>query len=72
MSEVWKSPRQIEKEVTDYKKRRFEYWWGEQDRGAISRNLALTALREEMNYADLRVRNVGEIPSEDPDEGNLF
>ena len=51
----WKSPRKIEEEVNDYKRTRFEWYMSEVDNGRLPRELAITALREEIsNIEDLQ------------------
>ena len=47
MSEVWKSPRKIEEEIKEYRRKRFETYMGMADRGEISRELEIQALKEE-------------------------
>lgn len=49
--EVWRSPRAIEADIRDYLRKRFEDYMCMEDRGDLSRGLAISALREEMNYA---------------------
>lgn len=48
--EQWKSPRKIEEEVKAYKAKRFEDYMEMVDRGELTRELAITALREEMEH----------------------
>lgn len=45
MSE-WKSPRKIEEEIRDYRRNKFEVLMQEVDRGKISLEIAIQALRE--------------------------
>lgn len=52
MTEQWKSPRKIEEEVSAYRQKRFEDYMQMEDRGEITRELAITALREEIEYSD--------------------
>lgn len=47
MAETWKSPRKVEEEVKEYRRNRFETYMGMADRGEISRQLAIQALKEE-------------------------
>ena len=47
MAETWKSPRRVEEEVKEYRRKRFETYMGMADRGEISRELAIQALKEE-------------------------
>ena len=49
----WKSPRRVEAEIRAYRHQRFEDYMVMEDRGELTRALALTALREEMGYAEL-------------------
>lgn len=48
----WKSPRKIEEEVKQYRAKRFEDYMQMEDRGEITRELAITALRQEIEYSD--------------------
>jgi hypothetical protein len=50
--EEWKSPRKIEEEVKEYRLKRFEDYMVLVDRGELTRELAFTALREEIQYQD--------------------
>ena len=51
----WKSPRKIEEEVRAYQSKRFEDYMAMVDRGELEREIALTALRQELDHtADLR------------------
>lgn len=52
MAEEWKSPRKIEEEVKEYRLKRFEDYMVMVDRGELTRELAFTALREEIQYSD--------------------
>lgn len=52
MAEEWKSPRKIEEEVKEYREKRFEDYMQMVDRGELTRELAFTALREEIEYSD--------------------
>ena len=52
MTEQWKSPRKIEEEVQEYRAKRFEDYMVMVDKGEITRELAFTALREEIEYSD--------------------
>ena len=45
--EVWKSPRKVEEEIKEYRRKRFEKYMEMADRGEIPRKLAIQALREE-------------------------
>lgn len=49
--EEWKSPRKRE-EVKEYRLKRFEDYMQMVDRGELTRELAFTALREEIEYSD--------------------
>jgi hypothetical protein len=49
----WKSPRKVAEEIRDYQRKRFEDYMQMEDRGEISRALAITALQEELNYVEL-------------------
>lgn len=44
----WKSPRKVEEEIRDYQRHRFEHQMLMVDRGELTRDLAITALREEI------------------------
>lgn len=52
MAEEWKSPRKIEEEIKEYRLKRFEDYMQMEDRGELTRELAITALREEIEYTD--------------------
>ncbi len=52
MAEQWKSPRKIEEEVKEYRAKRFEDYMVMVDEGKLTRELAITALREEIQYSD--------------------
>lgn len=52
MAEEWKSPRKIEEEVKEYREKRFEDYMQMVDGGELTRELAFTALREEIEYSD--------------------
>lgn len=46
--EQWKSPRKIAEEERDYKRQRFEWYMVEADEGRLPREIAIRALREEI------------------------
>ena len=50
--EEWKSPRKREEEVKEYRLKRFEDYMQMVDRGELTREIAFTALREEIQYSD--------------------
>jgi hypothetical protein len=52
MAEQWKSPRKREEEVQEYRAKRFEDYMQMEDRGEITRELAIAALREEIQYSE--------------------
>lgn len=52
MSEEWKSPRKIEEEVRNYRLKRFEDYMVMADEGKLSRELAIKAFREELQYCE--------------------
>lgn len=52
MTEQWKSPRKVEEEVKEYRAKRFEDYMVLVDKGELTRELAITALREEIEYSD--------------------
>lgn len=52
MAETFKSPRKIEEEIRNYKRERFEKYMTEVDDGRLTRELAIAALREEVEYID--------------------
>ena len=52
MAEEWKSPRKREEEVKEYREKRFEDYMQMVARGELTRELAFTALREEIQYSD--------------------
>lgn len=54
MAEQWKSPRKIEEEIKEYRLKRFEDYMQMVDRGKLSRELAIQALREEIEYSEVR------------------
>ena len=47
-NEQWKSPRKVEEEIRDYQRKRFEDYMELADVGLISRELAVRALRDEV------------------------
>lgn len=47
-NEQWKSPRKVEEEIHDYQRKRFEDYMEMADIGLISRELAVRALRDEV------------------------
>ena len=47
-NEQWKSPRKVEEEIRDYQRKRFEDYMEMADIGLISRELAVRALRDEV------------------------
>jgi len=51
MEKEWKSPRRIAEEEVAYRHKRFESYMSMVDRGELSRELAIQALREEIIYA---------------------
>ena len=57
MAEQWKSPRKIEEEIREYRLKRFEDYMQMVDRGELSRALAIQALREEIEYSEVRGDN---------------
>jgi len=52
MSEQWKSPRKREEEVREYRLKRFEDYMQMVDRGELTREIAITALREEIQHSE--------------------
>ena len=50
LEQTWKSPRQIEEEIKEYKRTRFEYYMSEVDNGRLTRELAIAALGEELSH----------------------
>jgi len=52
MEQEWKSPRKIEEEIREYKLKRFEDYMSMVDRGELAREIAITALREEIQYSE--------------------
>lgn len=52
--EVWKSPRVIEQDIKQYKYKKFEDYMTMADNGELSRQLAITAFREEIEYSESR------------------
>lgn len=48
---TWKSPRRIDEENRLYIRKRFESYMTMEERGELTRELALRALREEIAYA---------------------
>jgi hypothetical protein len=50
--EQWKSPRKVEEEVKQYRSKRFEDYMVMVDEGKITRELAITALREEIEHSE--------------------
>lgn len=51
MEKEWKSPRRIAEEEKAYRHKRFESYMSMVDRGELSRELAIQALREEIEYS---------------------
>ena len=60
MSEEWKSPRKIEEEVKKYWAERFEDYMQMEDRGEITRELAIELLREEIRFSDEVTRRLSD------------
>lgn len=58
--ETWKSPRKIEEEVRNYRRKRFEDYMVLADNGELTRELACTALREEIEYSELDLSDLPE------------
>jgi hypothetical protein len=52
MEQEWKSPRKIEEEVKQYRSKRFEDYMVMADEGKLTRALAITALREEIQHSE--------------------
>lgn len=50
MAETWKSPRKVEEEIRTYQRNRFEMYMQMEDAGHLTRDLAISALREELEY----------------------
>lgn len=48
----WKSPRKIEEEIRQYRYKRFEDYMQMEDRGELTRSLAIAALREELEFTE--------------------
>lgn len=48
--ESWKSPRSVEEDIQLYLRKRFEDYLQLEDDGTLTRELAIAALREEMEY----------------------
>lgn len=44
----WKSPRKIEEEIHDYQRDKFEKYMQREDRGELTRALAIAALRADI------------------------
>lgn len=68
MAEQWKSPRKIEEEVREYRAKRFEDYMVMVDEGKLTRALAITALREEIQHseeAEAILRGIGEDKRQD-------
>ena len=59
MAEQWKSPRKIEEEIREYRLKRFDDYMQMVDRGELSRALAIQALREEIEYSEVRGDTTG-------------
>lgn len=53
--EGWKSPRQIEQEVREYRAKRFEDYMCLVDEGELTLALACAALREEVAYSEMPI-----------------
>lgn len=51
--EEWKSPRKVEEEVAEYRRKRFEDYMQMVDRGDLDLAIACTALREEVEYSEM-------------------
>lgn len=52
MIDAWESPRAIEAKVSAYRAKRFEDYMGRVDAGELTQELALVALREEIDYQE--------------------
>ena len=50
---TWKSPRRIELEVNAYRSKRFEDYMLQVDSGELTQAIALSALREEIEYQEV-------------------
>lgn len=50
--EQWKSPRKREEEVQEYRAKRFEDYMVMVDKGELTREIAFTALREEIQFSE--------------------
>lgn len=74
MAEQFKSPRKVEEEITGYKRKRFEDYMLDVEKGKITLALACAALRDEVAYTDLRYVEVKDTlgTTGEPDEGTLF
>jgi len=46
---IWKSPRKVDEEVREYKRRRFESYMQMVDDGVFDRALGIAALRQELD-----------------------
>lgn len=46
--EAWKSPRKVEEDIRNYRRKRFEHYWVSADMGVDSLAVALDALRKEL------------------------
>lgn len=55
----WKSPRKVNEEIRDYKRARFEHWMTKEDNGELVREMAIAALRSEME-------NIEEVNDSEP------
>ena len=44
----WKSPRKVQEDIRDYQRKRFEDYMRMADEGTLSRELAIAALRDEV------------------------
>lgn len=49
---VWKSPRKVEEEARAYLRQRFEAYMEQADNGELTRELAIMALRDEVDFTD--------------------
>lgn len=51
-NQEWKSPRRLAEEAQACLRRRFEDYMAMQDRGELPRDVALAALRDEVDFID--------------------
>lgn len=53
LNQEWKSPRRLAEEAQACLRRRFEDYMAMEDRGELPRDVAIAALRDEIDFTDM-------------------